>query len=160
MSYIYAVLCAPVYREAHAEFLRIDFPRIPFPESRADFEKLSKLGWDLIQKHLLREVPELGLGRYQGKGDHMVERQRYVLVEEAVYINKAQFFAPVPPEVWDFHIGGYRVIDTYLRYRKGRTLSLDEVANVEKVFNVLAYTITAMQRIDEAYARAFAAEVA
>lgn len=76
LGYIYAVLHAPTYRETYAEFLRIDFPRVPFPEDSADFEALSSLGWDLMQKHLLRDVPDFGLGKYEGKGDNAVEKPR------------------------------------------------------------------------------------
>ena len=98
------------YREKYAEFLRIDFPRVPFPEDSADFEALSALGWDLMQKHLLRDVPDEGLGKYPVKGSNEVEKPRYAEAEQAVYINDTQKFAPVPPEVWEFHIGGYQVL--------------------------------------------------
>ncbi len=154
-SFIYAVLHAPSYRRKYAEFIRIDFPRIPFPEKRSDFETLSKLGWDLVQKHLLRDVGAVGLGKYHGQGDHEVEKPRYVEAEQAVYINATQHFAPVPPEVWNFHIGGYQVIDKYLKSRKGRKLSLDEIDNVTNVANVIAFTIEQMRKIDDAYRAAF-----
>ncbi|MDQ6703771.1 MAG: N-6 DNA methylase [Pseudomonadota bacterium] len=156
-GFIYAVLHAPTYRAKYAEFLRIDFPRIPFPENRAGFEALSALGWDLMQKHLLRDIPALKLGSYRGKSTNEVEKPRYAEAERAVYINTTQSFAPVPPEVWDFHIGGYQVIDKYLKSRKGRTLTLDEIQNVENVVKVLAFTIGQMQRIDGAYRVAFEA---
>jgi predicted helicase len=155
LSYIYAVLHAPTYRARYAEFLRIDFPRIPFPEKRAAFAKVSALGGELVQKHLLRDVPALKLGRYRGKGEHEVEKPRYAESERAVYINATQSFAPVPIDVWNFHIGGYQVIDKYLKSRKGRKLTLDEIQNVENVVNVLAFTIEHMQKIDGAYRTAF-----
>jgi predicted helicase len=154
-GFIYAVLHAPTYRAKYAEFLRADFPRIPFPEKRNDFEALSVLGWDLAQKHLLRDVPRLKLSAYHGKGSHEVEKPRYVEQEHAVYINATQAFAPVPVDVWNFQIGGYQVIDKYLKSRKGRTLTLDEIQNVENVVNVLAFTISQMQKIDDAYRAAF-----
>ncbi len=155
MAYLYSVLYAPTYRRSYAPFLRDEYPRIPFPEKDGDFEKLSALGWDLMQKHLLREVPDLKLGRYQGKGDNEVEKPRYVEAEEAVYINATQRFAPIPEDVWNFHIGGYRVLSKYLKDRKDRKLSLDEINNVENVANVLAFTIEQMTEIDEAYQQAF-----
>ena len=154
-GYIYAVLHAPIYRQKYAEFLRIDFPRIPFAEKRADFEALSGLGWELAQTHLMRDVPERGLGLYKGKGDHEVVKPRYVAAEQAVYINKTQFFAPIPEEVWDFHIGGYQVIDKYLKSRKGRKLGLDEIDQVGRIANILAFTIDQMEKIDGAYSVAF-----
>jgi len=155
LGYIYAVLHAPTYRTRYAEFLRIDFPRIPFPESADDFEALSRLGWALVQAHLLREVPRKGLAKYHGKGDNSVEAVKYAEAEQAVSINKTQSFRPVPPEVWNFHIGGYQVLDKYLKSRKGRTLSLDEIDHVAAVADSLAFTVAQMARIDKAYRAAF-----
>jgi hypothetical protein len=127
LGYIYAVLHTSTYRTCYAGFLRIDFPRVPFPELGDDFETLSGLGWGLVQAHLLRELPRHGLAGYFGKGDHTVEAVRYLPEEQAVAINKTQCFKPVPQAVWDFHIGGYQVLEKYLKSRKGRTLSLDEI---------------------------------
>lgn len=155
LGYIYAVLHAPTYRGRYAEFLRIDFPRVRFPESADDFETLSGLGWALVQAHLLRELPRHGLAAYHGRGDHTVEAVRYAPAAEAIAINKTQCFKPVPQAVWDFHIGGYRVLDKYLKSRKGRVLSLDEIDHVGAVADSVAFTIEQMARIDEAYKAAF-----
>jgi predicted helicase len=152
------VLHGETYRQRYADFLKIDFPRIPFPKSRADFDALSKLGWELVQAHLLKKVPlPLGgrLGDYHGRGDHAVEDVRYSPQEQAIWINKTQNFSPVPQAVWDFHIGGYQVLDKYLKSRKGRTLGLDEQTHIRDVTEALAFTITQMARIDEAYRAAF-----
>jgi hypothetical protein len=154
-GYIYAVLHAPTYRTRYAEFLRIDFLRLPFPELAADFEKLSKLGWALIQAHLLRELPRRGLAAYHGKGDNTVEAVRYLSADQSIAINKTQFFKPVPQGVWEFHIGGYQVLDKYLKSRKGRVLSLDEINHVGAIADSLAFTIEQMTKIDEAYRAAF-----
>ncbi len=156
LGYIYAVLNAPTYRARYTEFLRIDFPRVPFPESSEDFERLSGLGWALVQAHLLRELPRRGLAAYRGKGDHMVEAVRYSPEEQAISINNTQFFKPVPQAVWEFHIGGYRVLEKYMKSRKGRVLSLDEINHVAAVADSLAFTIEQMAKIDEAYRAAFA----
>jgi hypothetical protein len=149
------VLHAPAYRTRHAEFLRIDFPRIPFPETKSEFDGLSKLGWALVQAHLLRKLPRKGLAQYHGKGEHEVEAVRYDPKDEAVWINKTQCFKLVPQAVWDFHIGGYQVLDKYLKSRKGRKLSLDEINHVAAVVDALAFTIEQMAKIDEAYRGAF-----
>lgn len=156
LGYIYAVLHAPTYRTHYAEFLRIDFPRVPFPESADDFEKLSKLGWALVQAHLLSELPRKKLATYFGKGDHTVEFVRYSPEEQAISINKTQFFKPVPSAVWEFHIGGYQVLDKYLKSRKDRGLSLDEISQVSAIADSLAFTIEQMAKIDEIYKTAFA----
>lgn len=155
LGYIYAVLHAPAYRSRYAEFLRIDFPRIPFPEAKADFDALKTLGWALVEAHLLQSLPRLQLARYHGKGGNGVEAVRYSPEEKAVYINKNQYFAPVPAEVWEFHIGGYQVLEKYLKSRKGRTLSLDEINHVSHIADALAFTVSQMQAIDSAYAAAF-----
>ena len=155
LGYIYAVLHAPSYRARYAEFLRIDFPRIPFPEAKADFDRLSALGWSLVQVHLLRVKPKLKMARFHGKGTGIVESVRYSPEEQAVHINKTQHFSPVPPEVWGFHIGGYQVLDKYLKSRKGRLLSLDEIDHVSHVADALAFTIRQMQEINAAYGQAF-----
>jgi predicted helicase len=158
-GYIYAVLYAPTYRARYAEFLRIDFPRVPFPEAADDFERLSELGWALIQAHLVSELPRRGLAGYHGRGDHRVEFVRYAPADQAVIINKAQSFRPVPPAVWEFRIGGYQVLDKYLKSRKNRTLSLDEIEHVAAVADSLAFTIEQMARIDDAYRAAFPEQV-
>ena len=151
LGYIYALLYAPTYRTRYAEFLRIDFPRIPFPEHAEDFEKLSGLGWALVEAHLLRNLERGNLAAYHGKGDHAVEFVRYSEAEQSIAINATQKFAPVPKSVWDFYIGGYQVLDKYLKSRKGRKLSLDEIDHVAKVADALAFTIDQMAKIDEAY---------
>jgi len=152
-GYIYAVLHAPTYRTRYAEFLRNDFPRVPFPELADEFETLSGLGWALVQAHLLNELPRRALAVYHGKGDHLVEAVQYST--EAVAINNNQFFKPVPPAVWEFHIGGYQVLDKYLKSRKGRILSLDEINHVAAIADSLAFTVDQMVKIDKAYTAAF-----
>jgi hypothetical protein len=135
--------------------VRIDFPRIPFPEKASDFETLANLGWELVQAHLLKDYPDAGLAKLDGKGDETVEAVRYSEVEKAIWINKTQCFKPVPEDVWNFHIGGYQVLEKYLKSRKGRQLSLDETKHVGKVADSLAFTITQMAKIDKAYKTAF-----
>lgn len=159
LGYIYAILHAPSYRMRYAEFLRIDFPRIPFSETKAKFDALSKLGWELVQAHLLKKLPRKGLGDFHGKGDNSVEVIRYSPQERAIHINATQHFAPVPEDVWNFHIGGYQVLDKWLKSRKGRKLELDDLKHVGKVADSLAFTIEQMGKIDVAYLAAFPTRV-
>ena len=116
---------------------------------------MSGLGRALVQAHLLRELPRSGLAAYHGRGDHTVEAVRYSPVEQAIAINNTQSFTPVPQSVWDFYVGGYQVLDQYLKSRKGRVLSLDEIDHVGAIADSLAFTIEQMTRIDEAYGLAF-----
>ena len=116
---------------------------------------MSRLGWTLVQAHLLREISRRGLADYHGKGDHQIETVRYSAAEAAIHINKTQCFRPVPQTVWEFNIGGYQVLDKYLKSRKGRNLGLDEIEHVAKVADSLAFTIDQMAAIDDAYRAAF-----
>ncbi|MDD1748779.1 MAG: hypothetical protein LUO89_02785, partial [Methanothrix sp.] len=150
MGYIYAVLHSPTYRTKYSEFLKIDFPRIPFVEDRKTFEKLSKLGWELVQAHLLKEIPATPKVEIT-KGTDLVEKPVYGATNQRLYINTTQYFSPVPEDVWNFHIGGYQVLDKYLKSRKGRELSLDEKENVMNVVKVLRFTIDQMEKIDGAF---------
>lgn len=158
LGYVYAILHAPEYRRRYVEFLRAGFPRIPFPENAGKFESLSSLGWALVRAHLLRDVSHRGLASYHGQGNHTIEAVRYSTEEEAVHINKAQNFKPVPQTVWEFEIGGYQVLDKYLKSRKGRTLTLAEIGHVAKVADSLAFTMEQMAAIDIAYRSAFQSE--
>ncbi|MEQ1709224.1 MAG: type ISP restriction/modification enzyme [Terricaulis sp.] len=163
LGFIYAVLHAPTYRRRYSEFLRIDFPRVPFPDAREHFDALSALGWALVEAHLLKRKTTTKLAQFQstksGEGRYRVEANpRYVEAERKAYINAESAFAPIPPDVWGFHIGGYQVLDKYLRSRKGRDLSLDEIEHIAKVADVLAFTITQMTAIDAAYQQAFPAQ--
>ncbi len=155
LGYVYAALYARTYRERYVEFLRIDFPRVPFPKHSADFDTLSALGSTLIEAHLLREVPRRDFALYHGRGDNLVEFIRYSERDQAIAINTTQTFRPVPRDVWELHIGGYQVLDKYLKSRKGRALSLDEINHIGEVADNLAFTIGQMARIDEAYREAF-----
>jgi predicted helicase len=154
LGYIYAILNAPTYRTRY----RVPSHRLParaFPEKAEDFERLSRLGWALVEAHLLRNLSRGKLAAYHGKGDHAVEFVHYSEAEQSIAINKTQSFQPVPPAVWNFHIGGYQVLDKYLKSRKGRKLSLDEIDHLAKVADALAFTIGQMAKIDDAYRAAF-----
>jgi hypothetical protein len=142
--------------------LAIDFPRIPFAESKKIFDKLSKLGWDLIQSHLmkrefldsrLRGNDFKGLGEYTGTGDNYVVKPEYIKDKKTnhwkVQINPAQYFDNIPEDVYNFYIGGYQVLIKYLKDRKGRILTLDEIENVENIVKVLRFTIDQMKEIDK-----------
>ena len=147
LGYIYAILHSPTYRQKYLDFLKTDFPRIPFVDDRAAFETLSQLGWALLQAHLLKSIPAT-LNVAVTAGDFKVEKPRYDPQGERLHINNQQYLRPVPADVWNFHIGGYQVLDKYLKSRKGRTLSLDEIENVQNIVNVLRFTIEQMERID------------
>ncbi len=153
--YVYAVLYAPTYRAKYAEFLRLDFPRIPFTADHALFEALAGLGGRLVGLHLLRS-PELDppLARFEGAGDSRVAKSkapRYDAAAERVYINATQYFAPVPAAVWEYQVGGYQVCHKWLKDRQERQLSLEEIRTYCRVVTALARTIEIQEEIDARY---------
>ena len=157
LGYIYAVLHSPAYRKKYSEFLKIDFPRIPFTEDKKMFQKLSSLGWELIQIHLMNKeslnaLPKNNIGNYTGTGDNEVKKVEYVfdskIKKHRIKINPEQYFENVPEEIYNFYIGGYQVLYKYLKDRKGRTLTLDEIENVENIIKIISFTITQMENIN------------
>ncbi|MBK6765029.1 MAG: hypothetical protein IPG71_01605 [bacterium] len=149
--YIYAVFHAPTYRERYKEFLKIDFPRVPLTSNLELFSKLVPLGYELVQYHLL-EHPKLDKAPvvFPEKGDNMVVKVEYNDQLRRVYINKKQWFEPVAPEVWEFHVGGYQVCNKWLKDRKERTLAFDEIRHYAKTVMALGETIRLMKEIDAA----------
>jgi predicted helicase len=152
--YMYAVFHSPTYRERYGEFLKIDFPRLPLSSDLGLFRALAEKGEELVALHLM-ESPTLDhpIAKFPIKGSNEVEKVRYAEPAEGrpglVYINKTQYFQGVEPEVWEFHIGGYQVLEKWLKDRKGRTLSYDDVTHYGKVVVALKETIRLMGEIDE-----------
>ncbi|GAH99135.1 unnamed protein product, partial [marine sediment metagenome] len=132
--YIYAILYSPIYRRRYEEFLKINFPRIPLPIEYEPFKALSNLGKELVDFHLLKHsaLQETEVG-FPESGSNNVERIRYDEAAQRVYVNKDQCFEGISKEVWEYRIGAYQVMEKYLKDRKGRKLSLDEINHYMKV---------------------------
>jgi predicted helicase len=149
--YIYAVLHSPAYRTRYAEFLKMDFPRVPLPSCVALFRELVPLGYELAQLHLM-ETQGPAMASYRVEGSNMVDAPRYVEPSDAhpgrVYINATQYFEGVPPEVWAFQVGGYQVCHKWLKDRKGRTLSFDDLTHYQQIVSALSETIRLMAAVD------------
>lgn len=154
--YTYAVFHSPTYRRRYAEFLKIDFPRLPLTSDRKLFARLCALGAELVELHLLEQVTEPE-ATYPQSGDSVVDKPRYKPPTDAaagrVYVNKDQYFDNVPPELWEFHVGGYQVCQKWLKDRKGRTLSYDDIQTYRKITQALRRTIQLMGEIDQAISR-------
>jgi predicted helicase len=148
-NYAYAVFHSPTYRTRYAEFLKIDFPRLPLTSSKELFKALAAKGAELVSLHLM-ESPLLNnlITGYPVAGSNMVEKIVYDEANGRLHINKQQYFEGVPPEVWNFHIGGYQVAQKWLKDRKGRMLSYDEMTHYQKIVVALKETIRLMQGID------------
>ena len=143
-DYIYGVLHSSSYREKYREFLKIDFPRIPYPENKDKFEYYRKYGEQLRKLHLMQDVPQSNVQFPMG-GDCIVDKPVYD--NGRVYINKTQYFDNVPQTAWDSYIGGYQPAQKYLKDRKGRALTPDEVMHYENIITVLLETDRIMKEI-------------
>ncbi len=150
--YIYAVLYAPTYRTRYAEFLRADFPRVPFTRDLELFTKVARLGKRLVDLHLLKS-PELEppVARFPETGESKVAKTRYSENERRVCVNERQYFEGIEPEVWAYQIGGYQVLDKWLKDRKNRTLSLDDIRHYCHVVTAFAKTIEIQKEVDLFY---------
>jgi len=181
--YAYAVFHWPTYRERYAEFLKIDFPRLPLTSDVGLFRALCGYGAELVDLHLMRS-PALAtlLTAFPVSGSNVVERgyPRFELLPTSppgplstrgegettpvaplhsmergeergrVYINKAQYFEGAPREVWAFHVGGYQVCEKWLKDRRGRALSYEDITHYQRVVVALSETIRLMAAIDAA----------
>jgi predicted helicase len=148
-NYAYAIFHSPTYRSRYAEFLKIDFPRLPLTSDKVLFKALVVKGAELVSLHLM-ESPTLNnlITKYPVSGSDTVDKVSYDEKNRRVYINKTQYFEGVPPEVWNFHIGGYQVAQKWLKDRKGRTLTYDELTHYQKIVVALKETIRPMAEID------------
>ena len=147
LDYIYAVLHSPSYREKYKEFLKIDFPRVPYPKTQRQFIDLVNLGSQLREIHLLEsEVVEKPITQYNIEGDNIVTKPIYK--EGNVYINESQFFANVPEVAWNFYIGGYQPAQKWLKDRKERELSYEDIRHYQKIIVALTETDRLMKEID------------
>ncbi len=148
-DYIYGVLHSPAYRETFAEFLKIDFPRIPYPPSPQVFRQVSEMGEHLRRLHLM-EPAAIGDTPYpyMGEGDDVVASGYPKFERGKVHINKDQYFADVPEIAYNFHIGGYQPAQKWLKDRRGRSLSWDDITHYQRIVKILVETDRIMREIE------------
>jgi len=151
-NYIYAVLHSNKFRKRYAEFLKIDYPRIPFTSDYKLFSTIVELGRRLIDIHLLNYVSEeeRKIG-YPIGGSNVVEKREYDKQNQRIYINKTQFFEGILEEEWNFYIGGHQLLDRCLKEVKGRKLSLEDIHYFIKIIVSIRETTRIMQKLDELY---------
>ncbi len=159
LDYIYAVLHSPTYREKYKEFLKIDFPRVPYPKDKNTFWQLVKLGGEIRQMHLL-ESPKVEqyITTYPKDGDNIITRKLnkndFELTDEVnkmgrVWLNDNQYFEGIPIVAWEFYIGGYQPAQKWLKDRRGRELSFDDILHYQKIIVALYETDRLMKEIDK-----------
>ncbi len=148
LDYIYAVLHSPTYREKYKEFLKIDFPRVPYPKDQKTFWELVRLGGEIRQIHLL-DSPILNKTQIQYPIDGTHEVIKPIYENGKVYINDTQYFDHVPEVAWNFYIGGYQPAQKWLKDRKGRTLNFEDIVHYQKIILALSETDRLMKEIDK-----------
>ena len=157
LDYIYAVLHSPTYREKYKEFLKIDFPRVPYPKDKAKFWQLVDLGSQIRQLHLL-ETADKYITSYPNDGTNIVERKMtknsigYEQIGDGigrVWINDEQYFDGVPDVAWEFYIGGYQPAQKWLKDRQGRELNFEDINHYQKIIVALTETDRLMKEVDK-----------
>ena len=150
--YAYAIFHSPTYRTRYAEFLKIDFPRLPLTSNQKLFHELAIKGEELVNLHLMKsDKLNTLITTYQTIGDNQVSEVTYNSELQRVYINKQSYFTDIPPHIWEFKIGGYQVLDKWLKDRKNanRKLSVEEINHYQKIVIALTDTLRLMQEIDK-----------
>ncbi len=159
LDYIYAIIHSPTYREKYKEFLKIDFPRIPYPKDKNTFWKLVKLGREIRLIHLLESpIVEDYITTYPKDGNNTITtkvgKKDWELFDEEkqlgrIWINEEQYFDNIPLTAWEFYIGGYQPAQKWLKDRKERTLEFDDILHYQKIIVALTETDRIMKKIDK-----------
>ena len=150
LDYIYAILYSPSYREKYKEFLKIDFPRIPYPKDLKFFKSLVDLGKELREIHLLESLKlKNSTITFPQPGTDKIETKYPKYENDKVFINETQYFGNVPEVAWNFYIGGYQPAQKWLKYRQGRTLLNTDIEHYQKIIVALVETNRIMKKIDE-----------
>lgn len=154
IDYIYAILHSPVYREKYKEFLKVDFPRVPYPKGAEHFRRMSAIGSELRRIHLM-EHPALSelITQYPITGNNTVEKIRWELLPDGrtgrIWINAEQYFDNVPITAWELYIGGYQPAQKWLKDRIGKMLSYDNIMHYQRIIKVLIMTDALMAETDK-----------
>jgi len=152
-------LHSPTYRKKYKEFLKIDFPRVPYPKNKSIFRQLVNLGGELRTIHLLENpIVEQYITTYSQVGDNTVTRRivkkDFEITDTEnqsgrVWINDVQYFGSVPLTAWEFYIGGYRPAKKWLKDRYGRVLTYNDISHYQKIIVALTETDKIMKKIDQ-----------
>ena len=154
LAYIYAILYHPAYRKIYIEYLKIDFPKIPFTDDIKIFNKMVLLGEELIDLHLMKNIPnyqEIRINAdtndYSKIVEKLTSKQRYK--NNRIYINKKLFIEGVDEDVWNYKIGSYQVVDKWLKYRVGKPLELEDLEHLENMIKIIKRTIEIQKELEK-----------
>lgn len=143
--YVYGVLNSSAYRDKFKSELRTDFPRIPFPDSHSLFVEISNRGKMLASLHTMKEKLPGSLG-YPQPGDNRVTKVLYA--QYRVYINDSQYFDRCSQEIWGYRVGSYRVLEKWLKSRKGETLRSEDIEYFSRMANIIEQTSNIRQELE------------
>lgn len=146
IDYIYAVLYSNKYRLAYNDFLKVDFPRVPYPTDQETFWELVEIGGKLRECHLMHTEFDTAPYSFIGDGTNEVVKPEYK--NGRVYISKTQYFDNVPQTQWEQYIGGYQPLQKWLKDRKKTTLSAEDIKHYKKIIAALRLTEELMVEID------------
>ncbi|HZL78977.1 MAG TPA: type ISP restriction/modification enzyme, partial [Candidatus Limnocylindrales bacterium] len=153
-NYSYAIFHSPSYRERYTEFIKIGFPRVPIPDDASLFRKLCVYGSKLVELHTMKAEGDSSIS-FDVPGNNTVEQISFVPPNKEtgvrvgrVHINADQYFEGISPAVWQMRIGGYQVCEKWLKDRKGRTLTHDDIEHYQRTVSALAETRSLMAQID------------
>jgi predicted helicase len=150
--YLYAVLFSNAYRKKYAEFLKTDFPRVPFTKDYKLFQKLAAKGEQLVELHLLKSKKlATPVAKCEGSGDPRVVKVTYDPKKKRVHINPDKWFSGISVEVWEYHIGGYQVAEKWLKDRKDRTLSAEDIRIYAQAITAIEETIKVQASLDDLF---------
>lgn len=145
LHYIYAILQSPKYREKYEPFLRYDFPRIPFVDEYSKFNELSEIGEYLTDLHLMKNTLTVKT-KFDVEGTNVVGNVKYK--DKKVWINKEQYFDEVPAVAWDYNVGGYPVLQHFLKDRKNKKLTNQEIEVFFQIVEIIKLTVVIMKKVD------------
>lgn len=151
LDYIYGILHSPSYRKKFNEFLKVDFPRIPYPTNAGEFRRIAKVGGELRKLHLMEAALPM-VTEFNVAGSNTVEAikttdgNREDVIR--VWINAEQYFDGVPRVAWEFYIGGYQPAQRWLKDRKGMTLDFEDIMHYQRIIAALCKTDELMQQLD------------
>jgi len=151
--YVYAVLYSNIYRQRYAEFLKSDFPRIPFCSDYDLFRAMTTFGKKLVDLHLMKSAKlNKPIAKFEGKGGNLVGKIQYDERKKLVYINSGRYFAPISKDIWEYQIGGYQIMTKWLKDKKGKRLSLENIKHYCRIATAIRETIKLQRKLDVLYA--------
>lgn len=152
LFYMYAIFYSSGYRQRYATFFKTDYPRVPLTRNKQLFKQLCNLGGKLIALHLL-DINVPLITKYPVPGDSIIEHIRYTPGKGRepgqISINQKQYFTGIDRVVWDYRIGGHQICENWLKARKGKRLSYDDLTHYQKIIAIIDQTIETTGEIDE-----------